>query len=113
MDKKPSNRRRRSGRNSVRGKSADNRLAGRLPRNAAPIEVTISHIGGRGDGVGRCQYTHNYVESDYDIFVPASLPGEQVLVQPLSLSRQGIKARIIELKMASPGVVARSCAQTA
>lgn len=102
MDKKPTNRRRRSGRNSIRGKAADNRLAGRLPRNAAPIEVTISHIGGRGDGVGRCQYTHNYVESDYDIFVPASLPGEQVLVQPLSLSRQGIKARIIELKMASP-----------
>ena len=38
---------------------------------------------------------------DCDIFVPASLPGEQVLVQPLSLSRQGIKGRIIELKTAS------------
>ena len=24
---------------------------GRLPRNAAPIAVTITHIGGRGDGV--------------------------------------------------------------
>ena len=102
MDNKPHSRRRRSGRRSSRGKAADNRHAGRLPRNATPIEVTISHIGGRGDGVGRCNYTHNHVESDYDIFVPASLPGEKVLVQPLSLSRQGIKARILELKAASP-----------
>ena len=101
MDNKPHNRRRRSGHHSSRGKAADNRHAGRLPRNATPIEVTISHLGGRGDGVSHCSYTHNHVESDYDIFVPASLPGEQVLVQPLSLSRQGIKARIIELITAS------------
>ena len=61
MDNKPHSRRRRSGRRSSRGKAADNRHAGWLPRNATPIEVTISHIGGRGDGVGRCNFTHNYV----------------------------------------------------
>jgi len=87
-----------------------NQMAGRLPRNASPIEVKISHIGGRGDGIGRALYTHNYSESEYDIFVPASLPGEKLLVQPLSLTAQGIKARIIELETPSPQRHAPRCA---
>ena len=74
-----------------------NQQAGRLPRNAAPIEVSINHIGGRGDGVGKALYTHNYNEAEHDIFVPASLPGERLLVQPLSLTAHGIKAQIIEI----------------
>ena len=36
-----------------------NQMADRLPRNASPIEVKISHIGGRGDGIGRALYTHD------------------------------------------------------
>ena len=72
--------------------------AGRLPRNAAPIAVTITHIGGRGDGVGTVNYTHNYQDLEYRVFVPASLPGEDIIAQPLSISKQGIKARILELK---------------
>ena len=72
--------------------------AGRLPRNAAPIAVTITHIGGRGDGVGTVNYTHNYQDLEYRVFVPASLPGENIIAQPLSISKQGIKARILELK---------------
>ena len=72
--------------------------AGRLPRNAAPIAVTITHIGGRGDGVGTVNYTHNYQDLEYSVFVPASLPGEDIIAQPLSISKQGIKARILELK---------------
>ena len=77
------------------------RNEGRLPRNAAPISVTITHIGGRGDGVGTVRYTHNYQEADYSVFVPASLPGETIIAQPLSISKQGIKARILELKSAA------------
>lgn len=73
------------------------RKEGRLPRNAAPIEVEIDHIGGRGDGVGRASYTHNYQIREHAVFVPATLPGERVLVQPLSLSGQGLKGRIIEM----------------
>ena len=79
-----------------------NQQAGRLPRNAAPIEVSINYIGGRGDGVGKVLYTHNYNEAEHDIFVPASLPGERLLVQPLSLTAQGIKAQIIEIISPSP-----------
>ena len=75
---------------------------GRLPRNTAPIFVTITHIGGRGDGVGTVRYAHNYQEADYSVFVPASLPGETIIAQPLSISKQGIKARILELESAAP-----------
>ncbi len=86
-----------------------NQKAGRLPRNAAPIEVTINHIGGRGDGVGKALFTHNHNEAEHNIFVPASLPGEKLRVQPLSLTAQGIKARIIELIIPSPERNAPRC----
>ncbi len=74
---------------------------GRLPRNSAPIFVTITHIGGRGDGVGTVRYTHNYQQADYSVFVPGSLPGETIIAQPLSIGKHGIKARILELKSAA------------
>jgi 23S rRNA (uracil1939-C5)-methyltransferase len=94
---------RQSNRRPSKKRSAkSNQMAGRLPRNAPPIEVTISHIGGRGDGIAKALYTHNYSEAEHDVFVPASLPGERLLVQPLSLTSQGIKARIIELYTPSP-----------
>ena len=64
------------------------RNEGRLPRNAAPINVTITHIGGRGDGVGTVRYTHNHQEAEHSVFVPASLPGENVIVQPLAISKR-------------------------
>ena len=86
-----------------------NRQTGRLPRNTAPIEVTINHIGGRGDGVGKVNYTHNYSETVHDIFVPASLPGEQLSVQPISLTAQGIKAQVIEIISPSPNRHAPRC----
>jgi len=73
-----------------------------LLRNATPIAVTITHIGGRGDGVGTARYTHNYRDAEHSVFVPASLPGEDIIVQPLSISKQGIKARILELNSAAP-----------
>ena len=76
------------------------RNEGRLPRNAAPITVAITHIGGRGDGVGTVRYAHNSRDSEHSVFVPASLPGEEIIAQPLSISKQGIKARILELKHA-------------
>ena len=78
------------------------RNEGRLPRNTAPISVTITHIGGRGNGVGTVRYKHNYQEADYSVFVPATLPGETIIAQPLSISKQGIKARILELNNTAP-----------
>jgi 23S rRNA (uracil1939-C5)-methyltransferase len=74
---------------------------GHLPRNARPLEVEIMHIGGRGDGIGTASYTHKYETKEYTVFVPASLPGEIVRAQPLSINAQGIKARILELQRQS------------
>jgi len=92
-----------------RKRNKDNRKAGRLPKNAAPLTVTISHIGSRGDGVGRASYTHHYRTEEHLVFVPATLPGEQVLAQPLSLSAQGIRARVIELQREAPDRQAPGC----
>ena len=80
-----------------RGRRSAARKDGRLPKNAPPVEVVISHVGGRGDGVGTALYTHNHLSREHMVFVPASLPGERVLAQPLSLNAQGIRARMIEL----------------
>jgi 23S rRNA (uracil1939-C5)-methyltransferase len=70
---------------------------GHLPRNAPPLEVEITHIGGRGDGISTATYTHKYETRTHTVFVPAGLPGEVVRVQPLSINSQGIKTRILEL----------------
>jgi len=74
----------------------------RLPRNAPPVEVEIGHVGGRGDGVGKAEYRHNHVTAAHSVFVPATLPGERVLAQPVSISGQGIRTIPREILTASP-----------
>jgi len=75
--------------------------AKKLPRNSPPITVEITHIGGRGDGVGRADYTLNYTQKSYTVFVPETLPGEVVTAQPQQINAQGIRAELIELNQAS------------
>ena len=74
----------------------------RLPRNAPPVELEITHVGARGDGVGRADYTHNHRTAEHAVFVPATLPGERVVAQPVSLSGQGLKTVLTELLTAAP-----------
>ncbi len=71
--------------------AAPSRQDGRLPRNAAPVQLHITRVGGRGDGVGRASYTHSYRTAEHNIFVPATLAGEEVIAQPISLGGQGIR----------------------
>ena len=75
--------------------------AKKLPRNTPPITLEITHIGGRWDGVGRADYTLNYALKSYTVFVPETLPGEIVTVQPQQINAQGIRADLIELNQAS------------
>ncbi|MED5352599.1 MAG: hypothetical protein VYA41_06660, partial [Pseudomonadota bacterium] len=75
---------------------------GKLPRNAAPVELTISHVGGRGDGVGRAPYKHNHITEEHSVFVPATLAGEQVVATPVAISGQGIRAVLHEIITPSP-----------
>ena len=89
-------------RSKKKWKTKSNQRAGRLPSNSAPIEVKINHIGGRGDGVGKVHYTQYQKEEEHNVFVPGSLPGELLLVKPVSLTAQGMKAKVIELLSSSP-----------
>ena len=89
-------------RSSRRSRSAAaSRQDGRLPRNAAPLELHITHVGGRGDGVGRASYRHNYRTAEHNVFVPATLAGEEVIAQPLSLGGHGIRCLPQEILTAS------------
>tara|TARA_B100000989_G_C19446674_1_gene429816 strand:+ start:578 stop:1033 length:456 start_codon:yes stop_codon:yes gene_type:complete len=74
----------------------------KLPRNAAKVELTISYVGGRGDGVGSARYKHNHITDEHSVFVPATLAGEQVVATPLAISGQGIRAVLHEIIMPSP-----------
>ena len=87
--------------NRRRSDSRRNR-AGKLPRNAAPIELTISHVGGRGDGVGRAPYKHNHITDEHSVFVPAALAGEQIVATPVAINGQGIRAVLHEIITPSP-----------
>ena len=46
----------------------------RVCRNACPLQLQITHVGGRGDGVGRASYTHQYRTAEHHVFVPATPP---------------------------------------
>ena len=65
----------------------------KLPLNSPPVTLEITHIGGRGDGVGQAEYTLDYASKSYAVFVPETLPGEVVIAQPVAVNAQGIRAR--------------------
>ena len=92
--------------NSVASKKSRSRkirdTTRKMARNSPPITVEITHIGGRGDGVGQADYTIDYEQKSYPVFVPETLPGEVVVAQPQQINAQGIRAELIELAQASP-----------
>ncbi len=89
--------------NQTKMRHNGNQLDGarKLARNSPQITLEITHIGGRGDGVGHADYTLNYNLKSYTVFVPETLPGEVVTVQPQKINAQGIRAELVELNKAS------------
>ncbi|NQW08999.1 MAG: class I SAM-dependent RNA methyltransferase [Alphaproteobacteria bacterium] len=70
---------------------------GHVPANAAPIELTIESVGGHGDGVGHAPVKIGWEERERPIYVPFTLPGERVRVQPEADLGTGVAAQPVEL----------------
>lgn len=82
---------------------------GRVPANAAPVELSIDTVGGRGDGVGSATVRIGYDERARLVFVPFSLPGERVLARPVADRGEGVAAEMIELLAAADDRVDPPC----
>ena len=70
----------------------------KLPKNFDLKTLTISHVGSRGEGISKLCTEFNYQEKSYNFFVPYTLPNELVIAKPKSLSSEGIRAELIEIK---------------
>ena len=104
-------RRRNAGKGKV-GKQIQKRQpnkAVRLPKNVPEINLTISSLGSRGDGIGTALYKVGYETKDWTFYVPGSLEGEQVRVKPKQLTGQRLKAELVELFTPNPARTAPAC----
>ena len=82
---------------------------GRIPTNAAPVDVEIETVGGRGDGVGTASVKLGYDERERLVFVPFTLPGERVRVRPVADRGEGVAAEPVELLTTSEERVDPAC----
>lgn len=94
-------RRRRSGRGGGRQRrsGAGSGRGAALP--AEPIEVAVTRIGARGDGIA--------VRDGVPFYIPLTAPGDRVRVRPLRPAGDGIAAELVELVVAGPGRAAAPC----
>ena len=73
----------------------------KLYKNFNPTTLSISHMGSRGEGVSTLLTEINYIEKEYNFFIPFSLPNEKITVKPEHISSEGIRANILEIINAS------------
>ena len=109
MRRKPQLNRKFAGRNRRAKAQGNAHQRQKLPKNTGPVELVIDQVGARGDGVGKALFTHNYETKEWLFFVPHALAGEQVRVQPHSLSNGGIQADLIELITPSADRIEPAC----
>lgn len=75
----------------------------RKPRQMKPavVELSIESLGARGDGLASLDGNR--------VFVPFALPGERVRVEVAGASRDGVRARLLEVLGPSADRVAPTC----
>ncbi|MEC8280932.1 MAG: class I SAM-dependent RNA methyltransferase [Pseudomonadota bacterium] len=95
-----------------RPSKATPRAPDRLPRNSAPVPLTIEHVGGRGDGVAtaKVQLADQWAPRDELFFVPFTLAGEQVLARPRQRRGGGVATDLLELSAPTIGRQTPPCA---
>ena len=81
----------------------------KLYKNFNPTTLSISHMGSRGEGVSTLLTEFNYIEKEYNFFIPFSLPNEKITVKPEHISSEGIRANILEIINASQERVEPEC----
>lgn len=80
---------------SSKGKTENRKKSASLS-HLSPISVTIDHLGAQGDGIVLSDNKHKV-----PIYVPHSLPGEELVVQPKLKRSNGIEAEIISISSPS------------
>ena len=81
----------------------------KLQKNADNKLLRIKYIGSRGEGITNLITEINYKESDYNFFIPFTLPGETVVVKPTLSTSDGIRADLVEIKSPSPKRIEPKC----
>ena len=81
----------------------------RLKKNIDNKILTIKHIGSRGEGVSNLTTEINYRKSNYNFFIPFTLPDEIVVVKPNLFNSEGVRADLVEIKLPSPERINPEC----
>ena len=69
----------------------------KLSKNFNPQTLTVQNIGARGEGIANKFTEMDFIEKEYNFFIPFALPNEKIIVKPYYISSEGIRANIIEV----------------
>ena len=69
----------------------------KLSKNFNPQTLIVQNIGARGEGISNKFTEMNFIEKEYNFFIPFALPAEKIIVKPYYISSEGIRANIIEV----------------
>ena len=82
---------------------------GKLQKNTDNKLLKINYVGSRGEGISNLTTEINYKKSNYNFFIPFTLPDEIVVVKPTHYTTEGIRADLVEIKSPSPKRIEPKC----
>lgn len=83
--------------------------AGNMAANSPELELTIDHLGARGDGVSSAEFGDKHFRKTRPVFVPFTLPGEQVRAKPIADRGEGVATELREILNASEDRIEPIC----